>query len=92
LKIEPKKQVFLQVRPLVLQVCIPEKITSISKFACKTNPELINQKAFEFTTQSLTAGAPRVKWEAAKFIRNTAHLFSKLLKKGVVKLSSSFQP
>src|SRR6476661_4760114 len=54
------------------------------EYASKTNPELINDKAFEFAIQCLTADASRVKWEAAKLINNTAHLFPRLLKKAAI--------
>jgi hypothetical protein len=54
--------------------------------ASKKNPGVINKKAFEFAIKSLAADAPRVKWEAAKLISNTAHLFPGLLKKAVVNL------
>ena len=56
------------------------------EFASKEKPELINEKAFEFVIQSLKEDAPRVKWEAAKVISNTAHLFPKLLKKAITNL------
>jgi len=56
------------------------------EYASKTNPEIINDKAFEFAIQTLKEDVPRIKWEAAKVIRNAAHLHSKLLKKAVVNL------
>jgi len=56
------------------------------EFASKNNPEIINENAFQFSIQSLEDDAARVKWEAAKLIANTAHLFPKLLKKSVVNL------
>ena len=45
------------------------------EFASKQNPSIVNAKCFEFVTESLTAKAPRIKWESAKVIGNTAHLF-----------------
>jgi hypothetical protein len=54
--------------------------------ATKINPEIINREAFQFLIQSLHEGAPRVKWEAARAISNTAHLFPKLLNNAVVNL------
>ncbi len=48
------------------------------EYAFKNNPEVINDKAFEFTILSLKEDAPRVKWEAAKVISNTAHTMERL--------------
>jgi hypothetical protein len=45
------------------------------EFTTKKNPEIINKKSFDFAVQSLTSIAPRVKWESAKVIANTAYLF-----------------
>ena len=42
----------------------------------KKNPGIANKKAFQFVTKALTATAPRVKWESARVIANTVHLFS----------------
>jgi HEAT repeat protein len=56
------------------------------EYTSKTNPETINEKAFDFVIQSLNDEAPRVKWEAAKVIANTAHLFPKKLKKAITNL------
>jgi hypothetical protein len=56
------------------------------EFASKSNPEIMNEKGFQFSIQSLEDDAPRVKWEAAKVISNSAHLFPKLLNKAVVNL------
>jgi hypothetical protein len=56
------------------------------EFASKTKPDVINEKGFQFVIESLKSDAPRVKWESAKVIANTAHLFPKLLKKAVVNL------
>ncbi|MFN2440645.1 MAG: HEAT repeat domain-containing protein [Chitinophagaceae bacterium] len=56
------------------------------EYASKTNPEIINDKAFVFAVQSLKEDAPRVKWEAARVISNTAHLFPRQLSKAVVNL------
>ena len=66
----------------------PIKATLIEamEYASKTNPEIINDKAFEFAIQTLKEDAPRVKWEAAKVISNAAHLFPKLLKKAIVNI------
>ncbi len=56
------------------------------EFTSKNNPEIMNEKGFQFSIQSLEDNAPRVKWEAAKVISNSAHLFPKLLDKAVVNL------
>ncbi|TND07972.1 MAG: Uncharacterized protein FD123_2780 [Bacteroidetes bacterium] len=55
----------------------PAKATCIEalEFATKQKPAIAGQKCFQFVTQSLTAKAPRVKWESAKVIGNIAHLF-----------------
>ena len=39
------------------------------------NPSLVDHEAFAFVSKSLTDKAPRVKWESARVIGNTAHLF-----------------
>jgi HEAT repeat protein len=54
--------------------------------ASRCNPEIVNKKTFEFVIQSLKDEGPRVKWEAARVISNTAHLFPGLLKKAVINL------
>jgi len=56
------------------------------EFASKTKPEIITDKVFFFAIESLQDDAPRVKWEAAKVISNSAHLFPEHLKKAVVYL------
>jgi hypothetical protein len=53
------------------------------EFASKAKPDTINDKGFAFAIESLKSDAPRVKWESAKVIANTAHLFPKLLNKAV---------
>jgi len=65
---------------------IKASLLEAMEYSSKTNPGLINDRAFEFAIQSLTADAPRVKWEAARLISNTVHLFPRLLKKAVVNL------
>ena len=56
------------------------------EYASKTQADIINDKGFEFVIASLKSDAPRIKWESAKVIANTAHLFPKLLKKAVTNL------
>jgi HEAT repeat protein len=45
------------------------------EYASGKEPKNINNKCFEFMVNNLTAKAPRIKWECAKVIGNTAHLF-----------------
>jgi hypothetical protein len=56
------------------------------EYASKTKAGIIDEKAFEFVTGTLKYEAPRIKWESAKVIANTAHLYPKMLKKAVVNL------
>ena len=56
------------------------------EYSSKTNPGIINERGFQFAIKSLADDAPRVKWEAAKVIDNTAHLFPSLLKKATTNL------
>lgn len=44
------------------------------EFATRQNPAIGNKESFRFAILSLSAKAPRVKWESAKVIGNTAHL------------------
>ena len=54
-----------------------EKGTCIEalEFASRKNPKIIIKKCFDFAVKHLDDKAPRVKWECAKVIGNTAHLF-----------------
>lgn len=54
--------------------------------ATKQNPTIINKKAFLFVTKALTAKAPRVKWESARVIGNTVHLFPNRLDEAIINL------
>jgi HEAT repeat protein len=56
------------------------------ELASKTSSEIINDKAFEFAIECLAEKAPRVKWESARLIGNTAHLFPKQVTKAIPKL------
>lgn len=56
------------------------------EFATKQKPELITKSAFEFVILSLTEKAPRIKWESAKVIGNTAHLFPNNLETAITNL------
>lgn len=59
----------------------PVKATCIEamEYATKHNPNLADETAFTFITHTLTEKAPRIKWESAKVIGNTAHLFTENL-------------
>jgi hypothetical protein len=43
------------------------------------NPEIITEKCFVFAIESLPAKAPRVKWEAARVIANSARIHPAML-------------
>lgn len=49
------------------------------EFASKQQPAVADKATFRFVINSLTSKAPRVKWESAKVIGNTAHLFKEEL-------------
>ncbi|HZH00285.1 MAG TPA: hypothetical protein VEY32_04335 [Flavisolibacter sp.] len=59
------------------------------EYVSKIKPEIVSRKAFLFVSQSLKDDEARVKWESAKVIRNSAHLFPKLLKEAIVNLLSN---
>lgn len=56
------------------------------EFATKQQPTILTKNAFAFVCDTLTAKAPRVKWESAKVIGNTAALFSDQLDEAIVNL------
>ncbi|MES2555308.1 MAG: hypothetical protein V4604_04105 [Bacteroidota bacterium] len=66
----------------------PDKATCIEalEYATKQQPALMTPVAFGFVTTTLTAKAPRVKWESAKVIGNTAALFPDKLDEAIVNL------
>ncbi len=66
----------------------PDKATCIEalEYATKQQPSVITRKAFDFVITTLTAKAPRVKWESAKVIGNVASLFPGQLNDAIVKL------
>ena len=66
----------------------PAKATCMEamEFASKQKPTVINQKCFEFVSDSLTAKAPRIKWESARVIGNVAKLFPSKLEVAVTNL------
>ncbi|MBB6329114.1 HEAT repeat protein [Chryseobacterium sediminis] len=63
----------------------PIKATCIEaiEYATKQNPDLADDTVFSFVTQTLTEKAPRIKWESAKVIGNTAHLFTENLDQAI---------
>jgi hypothetical protein len=66
----------------------PIKATCIEalEFASKQEPGILTIQAFQFVTTNLQSKAPRVKWESAKVIANSAHLFSGELKHAIKNL------
>ncbi|MEI6060960.1 MAG: hypothetical protein WCR72_09640 [Bacteroidota bacterium] len=46
-------------------------------------PSIVNQDAFGFVTRSLAEKAPRIKWESARVVGNTAHLFEDQLEAAI---------
>ncbi len=66
----------------------PAKATCIEalEYATKQNPDIADEHVLIFVTNTLTAKAPRIKWESAKVIGNIAHLFPEKLEKPIVNL------
>ncbi|KAB1228671.1 HEAT repeat domain-containing protein [Chryseobacterium viscerum] len=66
----------------------PVKATCIEalEYATKQNPNLADETVFSFVTKTLTEKAPRIKWESAKVIGNTAHLFPENLDQAITSL------
>ncbi|MFC5270769.1 HEAT repeat domain-containing protein [Adhaeribacter terreus] len=66
----------------------PIKATCIEaiEFATKQKPEIADLHCLNFVSETLTAKAPRVKWESAKVIGNVAHLFPENLETAVTNL------
>jgi hypothetical protein len=56
------------------------------EFATQKNPGLVQKKHFLYLTTALKEKAPRVKWESAKIIAHTAHLFKKDLETTITNL------
>jgi hypothetical protein len=65
-----------------------EKATCIEAFeyASKESPAIVDENVFSFVTHSLTEKAPRVKWESARVIGNSAFLFPDKLNKPISNL------
>ncbi len=55
----------------------PVKATCMEalEHATLANPAILDEASFDFVVQSLKDKGPRVKWESARVIANTAHLF-----------------
>lgn len=51
--------------------------------ASKQRPEIVTESVFILVIKTLTEKEPRVKWESARVIGNTAHLFIALLDKAI---------
>jgi HEAT repeat protein len=66
----------------------PIKATCIEaiEFATKINPSIADETTLNFVSITLTAKAPRTKWESAKVIGNIAHLFPDKLDKAIINL------
>ncbi|MBS1585672.1 MAG: HEAT repeat domain-containing protein [Bacteroidetes bacterium] len=65
-----------------------QKATCIEaiELATKQQPAIANDKVFKFVTAALADKAPRVKWESARVIGNTASLFSSQASKAIPNL------
>lgn len=66
----------------------PVKATCIEalEYATKQNPNLADETVFSFVTKTLTEKASRIKWESAKVIGNTVHLFPENLDQAITSL------
>ncbi len=53
------------------------------EFSSKQKPTIVNEKAFVFMIKALGHKAPRIKWESAKVIGNSAHLFPDKLNEAI---------
>ncbi|HEU4719085.1 MAG TPA: hypothetical protein VFU15_14675 [Bacteroidia bacterium] len=69
----------------------PVKATLIEamEFSTKEVPALLDEPGFDFLVRSLSAKAPRVKWESAKTIGNTAQRFPHKLDEAVEALKKN---
>jgi len=56
------------------------------EYASKQNPGIVNQQVFLLIADKLSAKEPRIKWESAKVIGNTVHLFQKEIEKIIPQL------
>ncbi|SIQ41050.1 hypothetical protein SAMN05880574_11251 [Chryseobacterium sp. RU37D] len=56
------------------------------EFSTQKKSNLLDQETFDFVTENLSAKAPRIKWESAKVIGNTAKHFPENLYDPITKL------
>ncbi|WP_294318421.1 hypothetical protein [uncultured Chryseobacterium sp.] len=56
------------------------------EFSTQVKHDLLDQETFDFITENLSADAPRIKWESAKVIGNTAKNFPENLNDPITKL------
>lgn len=70
-----------QLRDIAAKAKDPVKATCIEavEYVSKENPAVVNEAFFLFVSESLLAKAPRIKWESARVIANTARLFPEKL-------------
>lgn len=61
------------------------------EYATQQQPQIASFACLQFVSQSLTAKAPRVKWESAKVIGNIAHLFPQQLDLAIQNLLTNTQ-
>ena len=66
----------------------PIKATCIEamEYATKSDPTIATVNCFKFVSKTLTDKAPRIKWESAKVVGNSAHLHPKQLNEAIVNL------
>ena len=53
------------------------------EYASKISPGVVSSKSFQFVIDSLKDELPRVKWESAKVISKTAHLYPEMIQEAV---------
>lgn len=65
-----------------------DKATCIEaiELVTKAKPDILNDAGFKFVSLALAEKAPRVKWESARVIGNTAHLFPDKLNEAIKNL------
>lgn len=66
----------------------PAKATCVEamEYATKQKPNIADETVLTFVINTLTAKAPRIKWESAKVIGNIAHLYPNHLDKAIANL------
>lgn len=72
----------------------PVKATCIEslEFATQTRPGILSKDALAYIISCLGEKAPRVKWESAKVIGNTIHLYPGKVNEAVTKLLGNTAP